>query len=79
VELALDQSSFLLHWKSVNDGEHMPFRVLREQELFRVIMPEPIGPVQGLLDRGQHLVQSHIRMSPQTSEVVLTEVRGDFE
>jgi hypothetical protein len=52
VELALDQSSFLLHWKSVNDGEHMPFRVLREQELFRVVMPESIGPVQGLLDRG---------------------------
>jgi hypothetical protein len=57
----------------------MPFRVLREQELFWIIMPEPIRPVQDVLDRWQHLVQSHIRMSPQTSEVVLTEVRGDFE
>src|SRR5262249_53255801 len=57
----------------------MPFRVLREQELFRVIMPEAIGPMQGLLDRWQHLVQSHIRMAPQTSEVILTEVRSDFE
>jgi len=79
VELALDQSGFLLHRQSVNDSEHLPLHVLREQELFRVIMPEPIGPVQGLLDHWQHLVQSHIRMAPQTSEVVMAEVRGNFE
>jgi hypothetical protein len=42
-------------------------------------MPEPIRPAQGLLDRWQHLVQSHVRMALQTSEVVLTEVGGDFE
>jgi len=79
VELALDQSGFLFHRKSVDDGKHMPFHVLRQQEVFRVIMPEPIRSVQGLLDGCQHLMQSHIRMSPQTSEVVLTEIRGDFE
>jgi hypothetical protein len=79
MELALDQCGFLLHRQSVNDGEHMPFRVLREQKLFRVVMPEPIRPAQGLLNRRQHLMQSHIRMASQTSEVVLTEVRSDFE
>src|SRR5215510_7183458 len=42
-------------------------------------MPEPIRPAQGLLDRWQHFVQSDVRMALQTSEVVLTEVRGDFE
>lgn len=79
VELALDQRGFVCHRQSGNDGEHLPCRVLRQQKLFRVVMPQAVRAAQGLFDGWQHLVQSDIGMAPETSEVVLTEMRSAFE
>jgi hypothetical protein len=79
VELALDQGGFLFQGETVNDRQHMALRGLREQELFRVTVPRPIGTAQDLLNRGQHLMQSYLLMPPQMPEVIPAEVRGNFE
>ena len=79
VELALDQGGFLFQGEAVNDRQHMPLRGLREQELFRVTVPRPIGMAQGLLDGGQHLMQAYLLMPLQIPEVIAAAIRGDFE
>jgi hypothetical protein len=79
VELALDQSGFLFQGETINNRQYMPLRGLREQELFRVTMPRPIGMAQDLLNRGQHLMQSYLLMPPLLPKVVAAAICGDFE
>jgi hypothetical protein len=79
VELALDQGGLLFQGKTINNRQYMPLCGLREQELFRITVPRPVGMAQDLLNRAQHLMQSYLLMPPQLPEVIAAAIRSDFE
>jgi hypothetical protein len=79
VELALDQGGFLFQGEAINNRQHMPLCGLREQELFRVTVPRPIGMALDLLDGGQHFLQAYLLMPLQIPEVISAAIRSNFE